>query len=675
MVPERPRSRDGAAKLTDFGIARLAGDEPLTRTGDVVGTLAYMAPEQAAGRARRRARRPLRARRSSSTRRWRASTRSAPARPRRPRAASARGCRRCAASAATCRRSCARRSTARCARDPDERGDARPTSPTRSPTRCREVVRRRAARSPPHPLERRLPELPPALGARARRGGRPAAARRRSPLAGARCPTRSLPAAPAPPRAAAVARRAAAAAAAGLARRRRSTRRRARRSAADAARRRRAASSSSPSRCRPLLLRGRARSRGRLPAAAPAARPRSASPAPPRAGRPRARARWTRAALGALGALVAAARRAAARRARCCSARRRRAGARGFDGAASVDRDARSSAPLVDLRRARCSPPLWAVAAVVLPWLVRGRSLPADVVARRRPGRPALGGAPPRRSPRRRGCPAPTPHGAGRGRRSRRGHRRRPSGMRGRRPHAHDRRTLCPSACSVGTHERAAQPRDQARRPRRGHVRPRLQVRGAAGRDRAQAGARRWTSTRSSRCRASTCPTSTSSGSRPQDRERFEGDEHELGDELSGYLLEHARRERLALVSRPTIEFETDERLRLGEFGIQARLVRSADEDGADAPSRATTATRWSTRPPSRLAEPLAEPDPRRRGRARCASTAARASLGSAGAVLGRSRECRRRARRPQRLAPATPRCAPSGGAWIGRATWARPTA
>src|SRR5580693_3552655 len=64
----------------------------------------------------------------------------------------------------------------------------------------------------------------------------------------------------------------------------------------------------------------------------------------------------------------------------------------------------------------------------------------------------------------------------------------------------------------------------------------------------------------------------------PRDREQFADFEPALADELAGYLLEHARREHFALLSRPVIEFETDARLGLGEFGIQTRVVTPEPE-------------------------------------------------------------------------------------------------
>jgi hypothetical protein len=61
----------------------------------------------------------------------------------------------------------------------------------------------------------------------------------------------------------------------------------------------------------------------------------------------------------------------------------------------------------------------------------------------------------------------------------------------------------------------------------------------------------------------------------PGDRRHFAPIEESLVDELATHLLEHARAERLALPSRPRIRLRTDERLALGECGIEAHLVNA----------------------------------------------------------------------------------------------------
>jgi hypothetical protein len=125
----------------------------------------------------------------------------------------------------------------------------------------------------------------------------------------------------------------------------------------------------------------------------------------------------------------------------------------------------------------------------------------------------------------------------------------------------------------------------------------------------------------------------------PEDRERFAAFERELVDELAGYLLEHARRERFALMSKPTVELRTDERLRLGEFGIQARLVQPA-VDPAQEPSQGDAGHTMVYSAAERLQEPLEERARQRDARALLVTSGKRLVVGAGGATIGRSRSC-----------------------------------
>jgi hypothetical protein len=125
----------------------------------------------------------------------------------------------------------------------------------------------------------------------------------------------------------------------------------------------------------------------------------------------------------------------------------------------------------------------------------------------------------------------------------------------------------------------------------------------------------------------------------PGDREQFSSYEPALRKELSDYLLEHARQERLALTSRPQIEFHTDERLEVGEFGIQAQLLGAPEEeeDAAAAPS-AGDFGHTMVYSPDREARPL-DPVPAA-GQALLVSEGRRNALHGSRAMVGRSREC-----------------------------------
>lgn len=128
----------------------------------------------------------------------------------------------------------------------------------------------------------------------------------------------------------------------------------------------------------------------------------------------------------------------------------------------------------------------------------------------------------------------------------------------------------------------------------------------------------------------------------PEDREHFKDIEDSVIEELSGYLLEHARRERVALLSRPQIEFRTDERLALGEFGIQTRVVRPSGDDAPEG-QHAVQADHGNTMIYStagRIRGPVEEVQGTRPTRALLMAEGRRHVVPPGGATIGRSRDC-----------------------------------
>jgi len=125
------------------------------------------------------------------------------------------------------------------------------------------------------------------------------------------------------------------------------------------------------------------------------------------------------------------------------------------------------------------------------------------------------------------------------------------------------------------------------------------------------------------------------------DHERISGYERSLGQELSAYLLEHARRNDYALLTRPEIDLKVDERLRLGEFGIQTRLVKPPAR-GGESFSQGEEGHTMIYSAPAKQQRPRT-----RRPQERLVDTKAIVSLDDRRyvldgpvAVLGRSREC-----------------------------------
>lgn len=127
-----------------------------------------------------------------------------------------------------------------------------------------------------------------------------------------------------------------------------------------------------------------------------------------------------------------------------------------------------------------------------------------------------------------------------------------------------------------------------------------------------------------------------------EDHERLEGYERSLSQELSAYLLEHARRQDYALLTRPEVLIDVDDRLRLGEFGIQPRLVKPPARQGesGEQGQQGHTMVYSAPAPKQQRKEKRDRTAPLTKTRAIVSLGGKRYVLDGPVASLGRSREC-----------------------------------
>ena len=146
----------------------------------------------------------------------------------------------------------------------------------------------------------------------------------------------------------------------------------------------------------------------------------------------------------------------------------------------------------------------------------------------------------------------------------------------------------------------------------------------------------------------------------PGDREQFSSTRSSCG-RAREYLAEHARRESYALLTPPKVEFETDDDLDVGVFGIATRMVqpRGRVDEGppTDAEPNATMVYKPSAAPVPQPTEAASVVDLGvQREVAVLTWDGQRQEIEKRRVVIGRSKDCRHPGRPTRTSRAATPR-------------------